>query len=123
MTEKESLIEEVKKLSKQLNRDADTTGSIPDLKARIVELKTELDDINSTGGDSDNTEISLPNPTPKGQSVQSDERRVGIVPKITLHLQYAGEPLIAIKGKVCFVDAAQAQQVVEVEQLADYADE
>lgn len=123
MTEKESLIEEVKKLSKQLNRDADTTGSIADFKARIIELTTELDDITATSGDSDNTDMPLSDPTSTIKSVQSDERKVGIMPKITLHLQHAGEPLIAIKGKVCFVNAAQARQVVEVEQLADYADE
>lgn len=47
---------------------------------------------------------------------------VCIIPKVTLHLRLGNEPPLAVKDKPCFIDD-QAQQVVEVEQLARYVDE
>lgn len=124
MTEKEQLIARVAELSAALGRDADPTGTVAELKARIEELEAELDDdtglVSGSGNDGQTQPSSLNQSAgrsePSGNLVQ-------IIPKVTLHLLLGNEPLLAVKDKPCFIDAEQARQVVEVEQLARYADE
>lgn len=125
MTEKEQLIAQVVELSAKLGRDADTTGTVAELKARIEELEAELDDgagSGSHGGD-DGPLTSAPHNVAGSTGTEANQRMVCIIPKVTLHLRGGREPLIAIKDKPCHIDAEQARQVVEVEQLARYVDE
>ncbi len=124
MTEKEQLIALVVELSKKLGRDADTTGTVAELKARIEELEAELGEgphlPNGAGNDGQSQPLSL-----SGTATATDplSHRVSIVPKVTLHLRLGNEPLLAVKDQPCSIDIEQARQVVEVEQLARYADE
>ncbi|ALN97528.1 DNA-packaging protein FI [Aeromonas sp. ARM81] len=124
MTEKEQLIARVAELSAKLGRDADTTGTVAELKARIEELEVELDEdtglVNGSGNDGHTQPLSL---TPAATRSESAGNLVQIIPKVTLHLRLGNEPLLVVKDQPCFIDAEQARQVVEVEQLARYADE
>lgn len=121
MTEKEQLIARVVELSKKLGRDADTTGTVAELKARIEELEAELDDdtgLVNGGGDG-----GLSQQNNAVTSSATSGHLVRIIPKVTLHLRLGNEPLLAVKDQPCLIDMEQARQVVEVEQLARYADE
>lgn len=124
MTEKEQLIARVTELSAKLDRDADPTGTVAELKARIEELEAELDDdtglVSGSGNDGHTQPLSL---TPAATRYESAGNLVQIIPKVTLHLRLGNEPLLAVKDQPCFIDVEQARQVVEVEQLARYADE
>lgn len=117
MTEKEKLIARVVELSRLLGREPDTTGTAPELISRISELEAELDDEGPTTGLLGDGESAQP------LTVARDDGMVTIVPKVTLHLRQGHDPLLAIKDQPCRIDAAQARQVVEVEQLARYADD
>lgn len=121
MTEKEQLIARVAELSAKLGRETDPSGTVLELKARIEELEAELEDNASTLNEG-HSNLAQPfnDLATKAGSVQ---RMVCIIPKVTLHLRLGNEPLLAVKDKPCFIDVDQAQQVVEVEQLARYADE
>lgn len=119
MTEKEQLIARVTELSAKLGRDADPTGTVAELKARIEELEAELDDdtglVNGRGNDGQ---------TQPATRSESSGNLVQIIPKVTLHLRDTDNSLLlAVKDEPCTLDAEQARQVVEVEQLARYADE
>ena len=124
MTEKEQLIARVTELSAKLGRDADITGTVAELKARVEELQAELDDnsnLLNSGNDGDLTKRSL---NDAGGDTASGYRLVRIIPKVTLHLRDTDNSLLlAVKDEPCPIDAEQARQVVEVEQLARYADE
>lgn len=124
MTEKEQLIARVTELSAKLGRDADITGTVAELKARVEELQAELDDNSNSlngGNDGDLTQRSL---NDAGGDTASGYRLVRIIPKVTLHLRDTDNSLLlAVKDEPCPIDAEQARQVVEVEQLARYADE
>ena len=124
MTEKEQLIARVADLSTKLGRDADPTGTVAELKARIEELEAELDDdtglVNGSGNDGQTQPSSLNQSAARSES---SGNRVQIIPKVTLHLRLGLDPLLAVKDQPCFIDAEQARQVVEVEQLARYSDE
>lgn len=124
MTEKEQLIARVTELSAKLGRDADITGTVAELKARVEELEAELDENSSSlnGGGNDGLlhQQSMSN---TGNETASDHRMISIIPKVTLHLRLGNDPLLAVKDQPCSIDVAQARQVVEVEQLARYADE
>nr|WP_172686022.1 DNA-packaging protein FI [Aeromonas hydrophila]AKS10289.1 DNA packaging protein [Aeromonas hydrophila] len=125
MTEKEQLIARVTELSAKLGRDADITGTVAELKARVEELEAELDDnsnsLNGGGSDGQLTHLSL-NTT--GAETGSGRRLARIIPKVTPHLRDTDNSiLLAVKDEPCIIDADQARQVVEVEQLARYADE
>jgi len=117
MTEKETLIARVVELSKLLGRDADTTGTIPELTSRITELEAELDD--GRPGTVEPIIATAVQTLPAAQAADM----VFIIPKVTLHLRLGNHPLLAIKDQPCRIDAPQARQVVEVEQLARYADD
>jgi len=118
MTEKEKLIARVVELSSLLGREADTTGTVPELTSRISELEAELDDDGPTTGLLGDGEGALPLTV-----ARADVGLVTIVPKVTLHLRQGHDPLLAIKDLPCRIDVEQARQVVEVEQLARYADD
>lgn len=124
MTEKEQLIARVTELSAKLGRDADITGTVAELKARVEELQAELDDNSNSlngGNDGDLTKRSL---NDAGDETASGHRLARIIPKVTLHLRDTDNSiLLAVKDEPCIIDADQARQVVEVEQLAIYADE
>jgi hypothetical protein len=125
MTEKEQLIARVTELSAKLGRDADITGTVAELKARVEELEAELDDnatvLNEGGNDGLTKPMSINNAAPE---TASGRRLVRIIPKVTLHLRDTDNSvLIAVKDEPCPIDVDQARQVVEVEQLARYADE
>lgn len=124
MTEKEQLIARVTELSAKLDRDADITGTVAELKARVEELEAELDDnSNSLNGGNDG-ELNQPLLKTDGGDTASGYRLVRIIPKVTLHLRDTDNSiLLAVKDEPCPIDADQARQVVEVEQLARYADE
>lgn len=125
MTEKEQLIARVTELSAKLGRDADITGTVAELKARVEELEAELDDNSNSlnGGGSDGQFAPLPLNT-AGAETGSGRRLARIIPKVTLHLRDTDNSiLLAVKDEPCIIDADQARQVVEVEQLAIYADE
>lgn len=125
MTEKEQLIARVTELSAKLGRDADITGTVAELKARVEELEAELDDnsnsLNGGGSDGQLAPLSL---NTAGGDTASGYRLVRIIPQVTLHLRDTDNSiLLAVKDEPCPIDAEQARQVVEVEQLARYADE
>ena len=124
MTEKEQLIARVTELSAKLGRETDPSGTVLELKARIEELEAELDDdtglVSGSGNDGHTQPLSL---TPAATRYESAGNLVQIIPKVTLHLRLGNEPLLAVKDQPCFIDVEQARQVVEVEQLARYADE
>ena len=124
MTEKEQLIARVAELSAKLGRETDPSGTVLELKARIEELEAELDDdtglVSGSGNDGHTQPLSL---TPAATRYESAGNLVQIIPKVTLHLRLGNEPLLAVKDQPCFIDVEQARQVVEVEQLARYADE
>lgn len=125
MTEKEQLIARVTELSAKLGREADILGTVVELKARVEELETELDDtsnsLNGDGGDGQLHQLSLKD---DGGDAASGHRLVRIIPKVTLHLRDTDNSiLLAVKDEPSIIDADQARQVVEVEQLARYADE
>ncbi|HAU4976811.1 TPA: hypothetical protein F3L06_19730 [Aeromonas hydrophila] len=124
MTEKEQLIARVTELSAKLGRDADITGTVAELKARVEELEAELDDNSNSlngGNDGELNQLSLKT---DGGDAASGHRLVRIIPKVTLHLRDTDNSiLLAVKDEPCPIDADQARQVVEVEQLARYADE
>lgn len=124
MTEKEQLIARVAELSAKLGRDADTTGTVAELKARIDELEAELEEGNTIlPGAGDNSSVAVGQQQSGTPLPVAEQHLVGIIPKVTLHLRLGTELILAVKGELCFVDAAQARQVVEVEQHATYADE
>ncbi len=56
-----------------------------------------------------------------GGDTASGHRLISIIPKVTLHLRRGQDLLRAVKDEPCPIDAEQARQVVEVEQLAIYA--
>ncbi|WP_281441264.1 hypothetical protein [Aeromonas veronii] len=59
-----------------------------------------------------------------GDETASGRLLARIIPKVTLHLRDTDNSiLLAVKDEPCIIDADQARQVVEVEQLARYADE
>ncbi len=59
MTEKEQLIARVTELSAKLGRDADITGTVAELKARVEELEAELaDNSNSLNGGGSDGQLS-----------------------------------------------------------------
>lgn len=125
MTEKEQLIARVTELSAKLGRDADITGTVAELKARVEELQAELDDnsnsLNGGGSDGQLNSLSL---NTDGDETASGLRLTSIIPKVTLHLRDTDNSLLlAVKDEPCPIDADQARQVVEIEQLAIYADE
>lgn len=124
MTEKEQLIARVTELSAKLGRDADITGTVAELKARIEELEAELaDNSNSLNGGNDG-ELNALSLKSDGGDTASGRRLARIIPKVTLHLRDTDNSLLlAVKDEPCIIDAEQARQVVEVEQLARYADE
>ncbi|MGE9755579.1 DNA-packaging protein FI [Bacillus inaquosorum] len=121
MTEKEQLVARVAELSAKLGRETDPSGTVLELKARIEELEAELED---NAGPLNEGHSNLAQPFNElATKAGSAQRMVCIIPKVTLHLRLGKEPLLAVKDKPCFIDVDQAQQVVEVEQLARYADE
>lgn len=123
MTEKEQLIARVTELSAKLGRDADITGTVAELKARVEELETELaDNSNSLNGGNDG-ELNALSLNTDGGDTASGHRLISIIPKVTLHLRRGQDLLLAVKDEPCPIDADQARQVVEIEQLARYADE
>ncbi len=123
MTEKEQLIARVTELSYKLGRDADITGTVAELKARVEELEAELaDNSNSLNGGNDGELNQLSLKTAGGDTA-SDPRLISIIPKVTLHLRRGQDLLLAVKDEPCPIDVDQARQVVEVDQLARYADE
>ena len=125
MTANEQLIARVVELSKKLGRDADTTGTVAELKARIEELEAELDDnSNSLNGGGSDGQLNPQSLNTAGAETGSGRRLARIIPKVTLHLRDTDNSiLLAVKDEPCIIDADQACQVVEVEQLARYADE
>ncbi|HGE8241995.1 DNA-packaging protein FI [Aeromonas veronii] len=124
MTEKEQLIARVTELSAKLGRDADITGTVAELKARVEELEAELaDNSNSLNGGSSDGQLTPHSLSTAGGDTASDHRLISIIPKVTLHLRRGQDLLLAVKDEPCPIDADQARQVVEVEQLARYADE
>lgn len=125
MTEKEQLIARVTELSAKLGRDADITGTVPELKARVEELEAELaDNSNSLNGGSSDGQLTPHSLSTAGGDTASGHRLARIIPKVTLHLRDTDNSLLlAVKDEPCIIDADQARQVVEVEQLAIYADE
>ena len=125
MTEKEQLIARVAELSAALGRDADPTGTVAELKARIEELEAELDDnSNSLNGGGSDGQLNPQSLNTAGAETGSGRRQARIIPKVTLHLRDTDNSiLLAVKDEPCIIDADQARQVVEVEQLARYADE
>ena len=124
MTEKEQLIANVTELSVKLGRDADITGTVAELKARVEELEAELADNSNSlnGGGNDGLDNALSINT-AGNETSSGHRMTRIIPKVTLHLRLGKDLLLAVKDEPCAIDVEQARQVVEVEQLARYADE
>ncbi|MGL6237831.1 DNA-packaging protein FI [Aeromonas dhakensis] len=125
MTEKEQLIARVTELSAKLGRDADITGTVAELKARVEELEAELAEnsssLNGGGNDGPLHQQSMSN---TGNETASGRRLTRIIPKVTLHLRDTDNSLLlAVKDEPCIIDAEQARQVVDVEQLARYADE
>lgn len=125
MTEKEQLIARVTELSAKLCREADTLGTVVELKARVEELETELaDNSHSLNGGGSDGELNQRLLKTDGGDAASGHRLVRIIPKVTLHLRDTDNSiLLAVKDEPCPIDADQARQVVEVEQLARYADE
>lgn len=124
MTEKEQLIARVTELSAKLGRDADITGTVAELKARVEELEAELaDNSNSLNGGGSDGQLHQQLMSTAGNETASGHRLISIIPKVTLHLRLGNEPLLAVKDQPCSIDIEQARQVVEVEQLARYADE
>ncbi|WP_429103993.1 DNA-packaging protein FI [Aeromonas hydrophila] len=125
MTEKEQLIARVTELSAKLGRDADITGTVAELKARVEELEAELaDNSNSLNGGGNDGELNQLSLKADGGDAASGYRLVRIIPKVTLHLRDTDNSLLlAVKDEPCPIDAEQARQVVEVAQLARYADE
>lgn len=125
MTEKEQLIARVAELSTKLGRDADVTGTVSELKTRVEELKAELaDNSNSLNGGGSDGQLNPMSLNTAGDEAASDRRLTRIIPKVTLHLRDTDNSLLlAVKDEPCIIDAEQARQVVEVEQLARYADE
>ncbi|WP_323065991.1 DNA-packaging protein FI [Aeromonas jandaei] len=124
MTEKEQLIARVTELSAKLGRDADITGTVAELKARVEELEAELaDNSNSLNGGGNDGELNSLSLNTDGGDTASGHRLISIIPKVTLHLRRGQDLLLAVKDEPCPIDAEQARQVVEVEQLAIYADE
>ena len=125
MTEKEQLIARVTELSAKLDRDADITGTVAELKARVEELEAELDDnSNSLNGGGSDGQLNPQSLNTAGAETGSGRRLARIIPKVTLHLRDTDNSiLLAVKDEPCIIDADQARQVVEVEQLARYADE
>ena len=125
MTEKEQLIARVTELSAKLDRDADITGTVAELKARVEELEAELDDnSNSLNGGGSDSQLNPQSLNTAGAETGSGRRLARIIPKVTLHLRDTDNSLLlAVKDEPCPIDAEQARQVVEVEQLARYADE
>lgn len=125
MTEKEQLIARVTELSAKLGRDADITGTVAELKARVEELEAELaDNSNSLNGGGSDGQLSPMSLNTAGDETGSGRRLARIIPKVTLHLRDTDNSiLLAVKDEPCIIDADQARQVVEVEQLARYADE
>lgn len=125
MTEKEQLIANVTELSAKLGRDADITGTVAELKARVEELEAELaDNSNSLNGGGNDGQLHHRSMSTAGDETASGHRLTRIIPKVTLHLRDTDNSiLLAVKDKPCPIDVEQARQVVEVEQLARYADE
>lgn len=125
MTEKEQLIARVTELSAKLDRDADITGTVAELKARVEELEAELDEnSNSLNGGGSDGQLAPTSLNTDGDETASGRRLTRIIPKVTLHLRDTDNSiLLAVKDEPCPIDAEQARQVVEVEQLARYADE
>lgn len=124
MTEKEQLIARVTELSAKLGRDADITGTVAELKARVEELEAELaDNSNSLNGGGSDGQLNSLSLNADGDETASGRRLTSIIPKVTLHLRRGQDLLLAVKDEPCPIDAEQARQVVEVEQLARYADE
>lgn len=124
MTVKEQLIARVTELSAKLGRDADITGTVAELKARVEELEAELaDNSNSLNGGGNDGELNSLSLNTDGGDTASGHRLISIIPKVTLHLRRGQDLLLAVKDEPCPIDAEQARQVVEVEQLAIYADE
>lgn len=125
MTEKEQLIARVTELSAKLDRDADITGTVAELKARVEELEAELDDnSNSLNGGGSDSQLNPQSLNTAGAETGSGRRLARIIPKVTLHLRDTDNSiLLAVKDEPCPIDAEQARKVVEVEQLARYADE
>lgn len=125
MTEKEQLIARVTELSTKLGRDADITGTVAELKARVEELEAELaDNSNSLNGGGSDGQLNSLSLNTDGDETASDRPLTRIIPKVTLHLRDTDNSLLlAVKDEPCIIDAEQASQVVEVEQLARYADE
>ncbi|HHQ4915614.1 TPA: DNA-packaging protein FI [Aeromonas hydrophila] len=124
MTEKEQLIARVTELSAKLGRDADITGTVAELKARVEELEAELDEnSNSLNGGGNDGQLNLQSMSTTGNETASGHRLISIIPKVTLHLRLGNDPILAVKDQPCPIDVEQARQVVEVEQLARYADE
>ena len=124
MTEKEQLIARVTELSAKLGRDADITGTVAELKARVEELEAELaDNSNSLNGGGSDGQLNSLSLNADGDETASG-RLTRIIPKVTLHLRDTDNSLLlAVKDEPCIIDVEQARQVVEVEQLARYADE
>lgn len=124
MTEKEQLIARVTELSAKLDREADISGTVVELKARIEELEAELDEnsnsLNGGGNDGQLHQLSI---NTAGKETASGHSLISIIPKVTLHLRLGKDLLLAVKDEPCAIDVEQARQVVEVEQLARYADE
>lgn len=125
MTEKEQLIARVTELSFKLGRDADITGTVAELKARVEELEAELDEnSNSLNGGGNDGLLNQQSINTAGNETESGYRMARIIPKVTLHLRDTDNSLLlAVKDEPCIIDVEQARQVVEVEQLARYADE
>ncbi len=125
MTEKEQLIANVTELSAKLGRDADITGTVAELKARVEELEAELaDNSNSLNGGGNDGQLHYRSMSTAGDETASGHRLTRIIPKVTLHLRDTDNSiLLAVKDQPCPIDVEQARQVVEVEQLARYADE
>ncbi len=125
MTEKEQLIARVTELSAKLGRDADITGTVAELKARVEELEAELNEnSHSLNGGGNDGQLHQQSMSTAGNETASGRRLTRIIPKVTLHLRDTDNSLLlAVKDEPCIIDAEQARQVVEVEQLARYADE
>ncbi|HED3078687.1 DNA-packaging protein FI [Citrobacter amalonaticus] len=93
MTAKEKLVERLKALGAQLERDVNVTGTIEELTMRVAELEEELDDGNDDEQSGDNWINAQENATdnPDDDQVQekpavTDAGLVTVITRATLHI-------------------------------------
>lgn len=93
MTAKEKLVERLKALGAQLERDVNVTGTIEELTMRVAELEEELDDGNDDEQSGDNGINAQENATdnPDDDQVQekpavTDAGLVTVITRATLHI-------------------------------------